>query len=389
MQQREWIGSLEWREFLHQNRAEPADKLLLKYANKGLKYRFFASQIAARQKSKNKFPEAFHQPEIIFPSSISVEQSSSQHTAQYKAGLIPRSSLGIDLTGGFGLDTYYLSQKFDAFVHIEQDPDLSAIAAHNFAVLGQHHIKTIAGDGVAYLTEKKVVYDWIYADPARRKKGQRVYGWADCSPNIFDLLPQHQNLGKNWLLKAAPMLDVHQITQDFQELTALHIVELGQEVKELLVHLGPSKKYTQLILSALEDALRWEIGYTEARQSKGTYALPQQYLYEPMACWMKSGCFQWLSEHYGVHQLHPNTHIYTSNKLIQNFPGQAFRLVKEVVLKKGNLPENLLRIISKNHPASSDELRKKLRVAYGGHQVLFAVKNQDEQLVGLLAEPMG
>jgi len=389
MQQVEWIVSDEWKVFLSSNIAEPADKLLLKFSSKGLKFRFFAAQIAARQKAKKKFPAAFFQPEIIFPEPLSIEQSSSLATGPYKADLVKSASLGIDLTGGFGIDTYFLAQKFDAFVHVEQSADLSAIAAHNFKVLGLHHIETITGNGVDYLIENTRLYDLIYLDPARRKSGKKVFGWGDCSPNIFELLPQHQNLGREWLIKGAPLLDVHQNLTTFPWPLALHIVEAAQEVKELLLHWPTEKNENQLIITNVNTQERTVLDYAATRKAIGTYALPQTYLFEPTAAWMKSGCYQWLASNFDVHQLHHDTHIFTADHYIENFPGQVFKIEQEIPLKKEAVPQQLLRIVSRNFPVTSEELRKKFKVKHGGTQVLFAVKTMEGKNVALLATQVG
>lgn len=386
LEQREWIRSQEWRQFLQQHLLAPSNALLLKYASKGEKYRFFCAQIAARQQSKNKFPEAFHQPEIIFPSLLAVEQTSSFRTAAYKAAAVSPGETGIDLTGGFGIDTYFLSKKFEKFTYAEQQSDLAAIAQHNFAVLGLQNVHIAVGDSLEYIKKATTPYDLVYADPARRKLGARVFGFDDCAPNINQLLPQHQYLGKNWLVKGAPMLDVHQLTQKYPRLSAVHIVAMDGECKEVLVQIETPPQSLVLKLADLTKNDFTTVPYLDARAAKGTYALPQAYLYEPSVAWMKAGLYNWLSLAHNTHQLHNDTHIYTSSDLIETFPGQAFKFIEQVQLKKGKVPNELARIISKNHPATSEELRKKLGVGYGGNKVLFAVKNLNQAHVGLLAE---
>ena len=64
------------------------------------------NQISAKKKAKEKLPTFFNTTNIIYPSKISVEQTSSEQTALYKSTLLTGDS-SIDLTGGFGVDDYY------------------------------------------------------------------------------------------------------------------------------------------------------------------------------------------------------------------------------------------------------------------------------------------
>ena len=68
-------------------------------------------QIEAKKKCQNKLPTWFSTQGIYFPNKLNIEQTSSEITAQYKSGLIKGNSI-IDLTGGFGVDSYYFSKQF-------------------------------------------------------------------------------------------------------------------------------------------------------------------------------------------------------------------------------------------------------------------------------------
>ncbi|MBP6587799.1 MAG: class I SAM-dependent methyltransferase, partial [Flavobacterium sp.] len=92
------------------------------------------NQIEAKTKARLKLPTWFATSNIVYPSKISVEQTSSEKTASYKASLISGESL-IDLTGGFGVDDFYFAKKIKKVVHCEINPELSQIAQHNFEQL--------------------------------------------------------------------------------------------------------------------------------------------------------------------------------------------------------------------------------------------------------------
>jgi hypothetical protein len=76
------------------------------------------NQIEAKTKAKDKLPSWFATKNIIYPSKISIEQTSSEKTASYKSSIVSGESL-IDLTGGFGVDDYYFAKKIKTVAHCE------------------------------------------------------------------------------------------------------------------------------------------------------------------------------------------------------------------------------------------------------------------------------
>lgn len=112
------------------------------------------NQITAKSKSENKLPTWFQTKNIIYPSKISVEQTSSEKTALYKSEIISGESL-IDLTGGFGVDDFYFAKKFKNVVHCEMNYELSDIVNHNFQQLKAENIKCFAGDSLEILKNLK------------------------------------------------------------------------------------------------------------------------------------------------------------------------------------------------------------------------------------------
>ena len=113
-------------------------------------------QIEAKTKAKDKLPNWFSTEDIIYPSKISIEQTSSEKTASYKATIVSGESL-IDLTGGFGVDDYYFAKKIKNVVHCEINLELSAVVKHNFKQLNVSNITCYSGDSLdtLHLLNKK------------------------------------------------------------------------------------------------------------------------------------------------------------------------------------------------------------------------------------------
>jgi hypothetical protein len=166
------------------------------------------NQIEAKSKAKEKLPTWFSSAFILYPSKISVEQTSSEKTAAYKASLIHGTSL-IDLTGGFGVDDYYFSKTIKDVAHCEINTELSQIAKHNFNQLNCNSITCYSGDSNETLKNINKEWDWIYIDPSRRNDAKgKVFMLKDCLPNVPENLDFYFQKSKSILIKTAPLLDI-------------------------------------------------------------------------------------------------------------------------------------------------------------------------------------
>ena len=70
---------------LYDNLAQLA---LKKNLVKGLDNRFVLNQIYGAKKAKTKLPFLFNTPQVLYPAKVSVEQSTSQRVAEWKAQLV-------------------------------------------------------------------------------------------------------------------------------------------------------------------------------------------------------------------------------------------------------------------------------------------------------------
>src|SRR5690606_32687147 len=95
-----------------------------------------AAQLDGRQRILAKIPLWAESPGIYFPAKLNLEQCSSEKTALFKCSLINSGTRLIDVTSGFGVDSFYFSTRADQVVSCELNPDLAAISSHNAGVLG-------------------------------------------------------------------------------------------------------------------------------------------------------------------------------------------------------------------------------------------------------------
>ncbi len=221
-------------DFIQQHLDTDTNALFLKH---GKDKETLIKQIEARQKSRAKLPEWYANPEVVFPPALSVEQSSSETTARYKASLISGGTL-IDATGGMGIDSYFFSKQCEAVIYIEQNETLVTRAHHNFAVLKATNIRCVHQNSIDFL-EKSQKVDCIYLDPARRSADQkRVVSLPDCEPDVTKHLALLLKKAPHILLKASPLLDLKQTIQTLPFIHTVHVVAVDNECKELLFEIS-------------------------------------------------------------------------------------------------------------------------------------------------------
>nr|WP_223845507.1 class I SAM-dependent methyltransferase [Flavobacterium selenitireducens] len=339
-------------------------------------YKQLLNQVTARAKSKDKLPTWFGKTGIVYPSKVSVEQTSSEKTARYKANLVSGDNL-IDLTGGFGVDDYYFSKVVTNVVHCELDSALSDIATHNFKVLGVANISCKNGNSTEILRMGDGSYDWIYVDPSRRNDAKgKVFMLADCLPNVPELLDFYFSYSDNILIKAAPLLDISAALSELKHVKHIHIVSVANEVKELLFVLknGFDSAIEITASNLLQDSTQ-TFQFRLSEHAESNFGKPLEFLYEPNPAIYKSGAFDLVGTRFGLQKLHPNSHLYTSDDLIADFPGRIFKIEHCLPYDKPSMKAHLqgkkANVSVRNFPESVEKLRSKWKISDGGDRYCF------------------
>lgn len=351
------------------------------------------NQIAAKQKAKLKLPTWFFAENIIYPSKISIEQTSSEKTAEYKSQLVSGENL-IDLTGGFGVDDYYFSKKVNQVTHCEINHELSEIVKHNFEQLSVSNIDCIAGDSLEILTALNKKFDWIYIDPSRRNDAKgKVFMLKDCLPNVPELLDSYFRYSSNIIIKTAPILDISAGLSELRNVSAIHIIALENEVKELLWILEKnSSKPIRITTVNLSKNKPEEFSFELTNSVLvSSYSLPKKYLFEPNSAIMKSGGFDVIPSYFNIEKLHQHSHLYTSENLI-NFPGRIFEIKKSISYSKSEMKQFLenqkANITTRNFPDSVEIIRKKWKIADGGNLYCFFTTDANNNKIVLLCDKL-
>ena len=99
-------------DFIKEHASDDLDRLLLTAARyPEIDIPFVVDQIKARRQIKDKLPSWYQKDRLIFPAKIAAEQCSSEQTAAFKQNLIGDDQHVCDLTGGLGIDSYFISRK--------------------------------------------------------------------------------------------------------------------------------------------------------------------------------------------------------------------------------------------------------------------------------------
>ena len=381
----------EVQDFINANLNSNVSKLALKKNPfPEISYTEIIEQIAAKQKAKLKLPTWFTTKNILYPSKTSVEQTSSEKTAKYKASLVNGDTL-IDLSGGFGIDDFYFAKSFNKVIHCEINEDLSQIVQHNYKQLNTLNIECLTGNSTDILKELNQKFDCIYVDPSRRndQKG-KVFMLKDCEPNVPKLLDFYFTFSNKIIIKTAPILDIQAGLSELKFVKNIHIVALENEVKELLweIEFGFTGEISIVTINIeKENIQKSKILINDDSYSK--YSLPQNYLYEPNASLLKSGKFESIGILFNVNKLHQHSHLFTSENLV-DFQGRRFKIVNSFPFDKETGKNYLLKqkmnIATRNFPLKPEEIKKKFKIVDGGTVFAFFTTNIENQKIILFCE---
>jgi len=383
------LASKEVQDFIFSHEAEDDRTLVLKHDKiLGIPSILLAQQIAGRKKAKSKLPSFYNQSGIVYPPGINLEQSSSERAALLKNRLLQSNKIplhcAVDLTGGFGIDTYFFSNQFENVIHVEPNIDLSCIAAQNHSCFGRSNIKHSNTTAETFIEDVSFPVSLFYVDPSRRISGnQKVFLLKDCEPNILAMQKQLLAKAPFVLIKTSPLLDIHQAVRELSSVAAIYVVAIDGECKELLFLLKQNFEGEPVIIAMneLKESEETFSFYTADEKSASVhFANAQSFLYEPNAAILKAGAFKGIGIRFELLKLHPHTHLYTSSKLIDDFPGRIFKVKSPM---KSNPKEALnffsdkkANIITRNYPLRAEALKKKLKLDDGGDRYLIAATQQ-------------
>ena len=377
------IYTEELKQFVQDHLEEDPALLFMRLKDKvGFDLKLAINQMEARQKAQKKLPGWASDFDLFFPPGLAVEQSSSEATAQFKSELIQGDRM-IDLTGGFGVDSFFLARNFKEAVYCEQNRDLVDIFKFNMQVLGEGKFRIHQGDGIEFLAGTSEIFDLIYVDPARRGgQNQKLYKLSDCEPDTVIHWPLLQSKAQTVMVKASPMMDIKQSLQELPNIQQVWVVSVKNEVKEVLLFCDKNKEIEELAVHCVdlkpEGRQEFDFTFEKEASAESIFSEVKSYIIEPMAGILKAGGFKYFGQQYGLEKLHPNSHLYTSDSYSEGIQGRVFEVISELHQPKKELkslfPKSQVNVIARNFALSAEEIKNKFRLKDGGSDFLICTK---------------
>ena len=374
------IISSDIQNYINQNINSDLNKLLLKKSQfSDVTMQEIVQQIKGRKTAEKKFPFLTKEG-IVFPPNLNLEQASSQSTAEYKAQNLKGKSF-LDLTCGFGIDAYFLSKNFDEVTLIEQNPELISLVESNWKTLGRkaHFINKNLEEFLENLRQAQIdnfnKFDVVYLDPARRdQQNKKKFLLEDLSPNVLEIQEKLHSITDKIIVKLSPLIDISYLISELKNITEIQIIAVRNEVKELVLIIENNQSTdnqqptTIKCINLESNEPEFSFNFNDEKSAKSEFSESSKFLFIPNNSILKAGAFNIISEKFGLKKLHPNTHFYTSEHNIENFPGRVLQIEKIEAkdLKKGEK----YNIVSKNYPLKPEEIKKKYKLNDGGNHYL-------------------
>ena len=290
--------------------------IILKYKEiLGIPTAQLLDQISTRRKAKDKLPLYYHTDGVVYPPPENFEQSSSEGTAVFKSSVIrglPDSGTftAADLSGGFGVDTYFLSKVVQKMHYVEPQRSLLDLAAHNHRLLGATNIEyhhTTAEEFIAAAG----AFDLIYVDPSRRTTSkQKIFSLEESQPAILSIAEMIFSKTRWLMVKASPLFDIQAGIRKIPFVSEVCVVSVSNECKEILFISDKGCVMTPQIKAVNIDnqgtANIFTFTFEEERDAQIILSEPRTYLFEPNASILKAGAFKTVGNLHHLQKIHPH-----------------------------------------------------------------------------------
>ena len=366
----------------------------------GVDMQYALTQISGWQAARLKVPLWAATEGVVYPKHLSLEQCTSQYIAQYKAsfieGLLGSGFRMADITGGFGVDCFFLSRNASQVYYNEMSAELCDCARANFKALGRPEIEISCSTAEEFVTSLAPdSLDLIYLDPARRgDAGRKLVSISDCQPDAVTLQDELLRVSPNVMVKLSPMLDISRALTEMRHVSHVLVIGLEGECKEITLLLQRDyngEPVTQAV--DINSAGEPKTAVSSAKSTDSSLPLPiarpewlqpGTFISEPSAPYMKSALFRTITAGTGTALLHPDTHLFWSKEKPEDFPGRTFILQGIIPFDKrslSKLTKTQANLSVRNFPETAPTLQQKLKLRDGGARYLIATTLADGKRV--------
>lgn len=385
---------IDW-EWVQGHMKDDPKKLSLKFGREKL---CEIEQIECRQRTSKKLYQTLQNPHFIFPSILLSSQSTSDDLAAFHGSLFKGDDKVLDMTSGLAIDSFQIAKNAKHVTAIDMSEEAVKAAEMNAQGLGLENIVFVWGDSVEWLKNHDGTFDTIYIDPARRDSNNRkCYSLADCIPDITVLTTLLLAKAKKILIKASPMLDISNIEKTLPGVGKIYALGTATECKELLIELSSkavgekSRPRLFAVTVSGEEAAVFEFPWEKTYATSYSNPSVGGYIYLPYPSLMKIDNIGYIAEQFNLQSLGQNVNLLYADSLMDNFSGNAFRIVEIVPFTKQNIKSLRLKypklnITTKNFPLKSEKLAEILKVNQGGDKRMFAITTHEGKRVLIVTE---
>lgn len=393
MEDKSHLTEEEWQAFEACKDKAPSQVALALHKRVGVRPQVVANQVDCWQRLKVKVPSWAHMSNfrLTFPTSLALQQCSSEPMARWRRTLVEGTSL-IDLTGGLGVDCYFMSQGLQRVTYVEANEELCRAVGRNFSLLEAQNITTVnstAEEVLAHNLTAGAHYDTLFIDPSRRDShGGRVFMLQDCSPNVIELAEQMLALANVVIIKLSTLLDISMVVGALPNITDVFVTEISGECKDLIIKLKRYKETNSKVLfhsvmvhnDGTADEMKYEVEEEKKAADLLVYGDPKEsmYLFEPSPSLMKLGPYKLISQRFGVNPIASSTHVYISADDVLEFLGRRFEIELVTDMSKKGIASvkglySRASVVVRNFPLKADELRKRLGLKESSENYVYGV----------------
>ncbi|MFM2156632.1 MAG: hypothetical protein RL516_1381 [Bacteroidota bacterium] len=364
---------------IQENRGQNVASLALKWASKkDDSTAFILTQIQGRAIAERKIPTWSKHEDLVYPDKTAMEQCSSELTGLFKSSLLEGLKVA-DLTGGLGIDSYFISLKAKRLLYVEPNLNRYEIAQHNFNVLGVKNVSFYQSTAEEFLSNPELLsLDCIYIDPSRRNENKnRVFMLKDMMPDLRMLIDYFKRFKVRMLIKLSPMLDIHSALKELECVKDIYIISVDDECKELLfdIDFQFAGQASAICVNITNEKIK-KFEYLISNEESYSFVITDslKYIYDPFASLNKAGGFKPLASYFGLNKISNNTHLFTSENLLDNFFGNCFEVihVDDFSSKDFTSIENKKGVLKiRNFRMSQSEIEKKTKITYGPDYFYF------------------
>jgi 16S rRNA G966 N2-methylase RsmD len=351
------------------------------------------NQYQILMKLVNKLPTWYQNDKIVGASLLNIEQCSSEKSSLHKFRNF-KGNLAIDLTGGFGVDTYFLAKNFKKVIYVEANAYLFQIVKYNFNTLGIDNVEFVNQKAETYLAQNTLPFDLIYIDPDRRNlSNKKLVLLEECSPDLTQIQDKIFAISNQVLVKYSPLLDIQLALSKIKHVKSVEILAVKNEVKELLFHISKesNSENAEIIAINIKDDIVESFSHkiAEEKKAEAFFENPQKFLYEPNAAILKSGAFKTVGLRNALNKLAQHSHFYTSEVFRKDFPGRVFK-INDVIPYNSNAlkpkAKKKYNVIARNFPLNPVTICKKHHLINGGDEYLIFTQDYKNKKIILSCE---